>query len=87
MTSVKLFWVLDLQDLVEEPAVFTTSLKEESICVEDTILRNVKPVPSPEEADDVAVTSFQSLMPCRDRYLPTVPSSILSSVQRGGASR
>ena len=31
-----------------------------------TVVTNVKPVPSPE-ADDVAVTSSQSLMPCRDR--------------------
>ena len=31
-----------------------------------TVVTNVKLVPSPE-ADDVAVTSSQSLMPCRDR--------------------
>ena len=37
----------------------------------------VKLVPSPE-ADDVAVTSSQSLMPCGDRSRPTVPSSVVS---------
>ena len=37
----------------------------------------VKLVPSPE-ADDVTVTSSQSLMPCGDRERPTVPSSVLS---------
>ena len=36
----------------------------------------VKLVPSPE-GDDVAVTSAQSLVPCRDRYRPTLPSSVL----------
>ena len=40
------------------------------------MVTNVKLVPSPE-ADGVAVTRSQSLMPCRGRSRPTVPSSVL----------